>query len=78
MAKNILQEYILQKKSFTQAWCIIEQDRGNEKVNLYRNDNSLKIDVGNFISITIYQVNGNKKIQVFVLWYFKNLPKMLI
>ena len=76
MAKNILQEYILQKKSFTQAWCIIEQDRGNEKVNLYRNDNSLKIDVGNFISI--YQVNGNKKIQVIVLWYFKNLPKMLI
>ena len=75
MAKNILQEYILQKKSFTQVWCIIEQDRGNEKVNLYRNDNSLKIDVGNFISITI---NGNKKIQVFVLWYFKNLPKMLI
>lgn len=73
MAKNILQEYILQKKSFTQAWCIIEQDRGNEKVNLYRNDNSLKIDVGNFISI-----NGNKKIQVIVLWYFKNLPKMLI
>ena len=78
MAKNILQEYILQKKSFTQAWCIIEQDRGNEKVNLYRNDNSLKIDVGNFISITIYKVNGNKKIQVIVLWYFKNLPKMLI
>ena len=66
----------MQKKSFTQAWCIIEQDRGNEKVNLYRNDNSLKIDVGNFISI--YQVNGNKKIQVIVLWYFKNLPKMLI
>ena len=67
----------MQKKSFTQAWCIIEQDRGNEKVNLYRNDNSLKIDVGNFISITIYQVNSNKKIQVIVLWYFKNLPKML-
>ena len=63
----------MQKKSFTQAWCIIEQDRGNEKVNLYRNDNSLKIDVGNFISI-----NGNKKIQVIVLWYSENLPKMLI
>ena len=66
----------MQKKSFTQAWCIIEQDRGNEKVNLYRNDNSLKIDVGNFISI--YQVNGSKKIQVIVLWYSENLPKMLI
>ena len=50
--KHFADKYILQKKSFAQAWCIIEQDRGNVKVKLYRNDISLKIHVGNFISIS--------------------------